>query len=86
MVIKRVLRGIWRIFGREEELGEGFPFDLGVMMYGEKVREMRRARGMKISELSQRSGVSRAQISRIENGKIGGSREELERLWRGARW
>lgn len=40
------------------------------MIIGERVRNLRLAKGMNQSELANRSNLSAATISRIENGKI----------------
>src|SRR5215204_5352580 len=36
---------------------------------GERVRELRRRRGLTLEELAERSGVSRAMISKVERGE-----------------
>src|ERR671916_1472222 len=36
---------------------------------GERVRELRRGRGLTLEELAERSGVSRAMISKVERGE-----------------
>src|ERR687895_1616858 len=36
---------------------------------GERVRELRRGRGLTLEELAERSGVSRAMISKLERGE-----------------
>lgn len=38
---------------------------------GERIRQLRRARRLTMTELSEKSGYSRAAISRIENGDRG---------------
>jgi transcriptional regulator with XRE-family HTH domain len=40
------------------------------MTFGEQVRAMRRARGLTLREVEQRSGVSNAYVSQLETGKI----------------
>jgi transcriptional regulator with XRE-family HTH domain len=46
----------------------------------ERLRELRRARRWSLDELSARSGVSRASLSRIENGEVSPTASVLGRL------
>ena len=40
------------------------------MRFGEKVRELRRAKGLTLRALGEKVGVSHAYISKTENGKL----------------
>ena len=43
------------------------------MLIGNRIKELRKARKMSLTELSQKSGVQIATLSRIENGKMTGT-------------
>lgn len=45
------------------------------MLLGERIREIRKQHGISLTELSQKSGVQMATLSRIENGKMTGTLE-----------
>jgi transcriptional regulator with XRE-family HTH domain len=50
---------------------------------GERVKVLRAERGLTLDDLSQRSGVSRAMISRIERGESSATAQLLNRLCNG---
>jgi transcriptional regulator with XRE-family HTH domain len=54
--------------------------DAADLRLAERLREMRRARRWSLDELSARSGVSRASLSRIENGDVSPTAAVLGRL------
>ena len=45
--------------------------------FGKRLRELRRSRGEKQDDLGQALGLRKAQISEMENGKIGTTLEKL---------
>lgn len=47
---------------------------------GERLRRLRRARGMSAREVAERSGVSAAYLSRLENGKVSPTVSTLTRV------
>jgi transcriptional regulator with XRE-family HTH domain len=56
------------------------PRDTADVRLAERLRELRRARRWSLDELSARSGVSRASLSRIENGDVSPTASVLGRL------
>jgi len=50
------------------------------MKIGENIRKIRKARGIKLTELSNSSGVQIATLSRIENGKMQGTLDSLNSI------
>ncbi len=50
---------------------------------GRTIRRFRRAEGLTLKQLAERSGVSIATISKIENGKISGGFETVYKIARG---
>ena len=54
--------------------------DAADMRLAERLRELRRARRWSLDELSALSGVSRASLSRIENGEVSPTASVLGRL------
>jgi transcriptional regulator with XRE-family HTH domain len=59
---------------------EARPRDAADVRLAERLRELRRARRWSLDELSARSGVSRASLSRIENGDVSPTASVLGRL------
>lgn len=53
------------------------------MSIGFKIRRYRTAEGLTLKQLAERSGVSIATISKIENGKISGGFETIYKIARG---
>ncbi len=51
-------------------LSETLEKELSVYSIGEKIRDLRAARGMKLVELGQHSGLSAAMLSKIERGRL----------------
>jgi transcriptional regulator with XRE-family HTH domain len=58
----------------------GSPRDVADFRLAERLRALRRARRWSLDELSARSGVSRASLSRIENGDVSPTASVLGRL------
>ena len=54
---------------------EALPHDAADLRLAERLRALRRARRWSLDELSALSGVSRASLSRIENGDVSPMRE-----------
>ena len=59
---------------------QALPSDAADMRLAERLRELRRARRWSLDELSRLSGVSRASLSRIENGAVSPTASALGRL------
>src|ERR687885_1687210 len=55
--------------GRGEARGFDVVEEVSSGRLGERVRALRRERGLTLEELAQRSGVSRAMISKLERGE-----------------
>ncbi len=56
---------------------------VGELSIGVKIRRYRVAEGLTLKELAERSGVSIATISKIENGRISGGFETIYKIARG---
>ncbi len=50
------------------------------MKLGSRIRELRKERGISLEELAKKSGVAVGSLSRIENGKGGGTFRTLEKV------
>jgi transcriptional regulator with XRE-family HTH domain len=59
---------------------EALPHDAADLRLAERLRALRRARRWSLDELSALSGVSRASLSRIENGDVSPTASVLGRL------
>ncbi|MFX6645116.1 helix-turn-helix transcriptional regulator, partial [Acinetobacter baumannii] len=49
---------------------------------GNTIRELRRAHGLTIADISERADISRGMLSRIENGQTATSLDALSRIAR----
>jgi transcriptional regulator with XRE-family HTH domain len=55
----------------------------GGLSIGDNIRRYRAAQGLTLKQLAERSGVSIATISKVENGKISGGFETIYKIARG---
>ena len=75
----------WRVAAeREHEELQGLCAELaarGPSAYAQTIREHRQAQGVSLAELSERTGMTRAALSRIENGlNVNPTVETLRRI------
>jgi transcriptional regulator with XRE-family HTH domain len=54
--------------------------DKSLKLIGERVRELREAKGLSISDLAIKAGMKRPNLSRLEHGRHQPSLETLERI------
>ena len=52
----------------------------GIMQLGTRIRALRKERGLSLEQLAQKSGVALGSLSRIENGKGGGTYRTHQRI------
>jgi transcriptional regulator with XRE-family HTH domain len=64
-------------------MGERVEPDVKALPIGVNIRRYRVAEGLTLKELAERSGVSIATISKIENGRISGGFETIYKIARG---
>ncbi len=71
-------KSLIRIARESGETVEGEPLDLG-----ERVRELRKARGWTLEQAAGQAGLARSTLSKIENGQMSPTYEALKKLAEG---
>lgn len=68
-------KSLIRIARESGEMVDGEPLDLG-----ERVRELRKARGWTLEQAAGQAGLARSTLSKIENGQMSPTYEALKKL------